>query len=334
MQTNPCPSTAHKLAYGLVLLFVAALTITGCGPRLEAQPERPADSQTLVVDLPPLYLDVDAAGDLNVGGAPLNDFVALLGGNFTNIDVDPLLVQFLTTSNIQHIQLHNTPTGLRLLANGEPLPSLGWDDASLMAVTETLTGLGAQVNPVVDKVLPLIQDMSVGVVIRLPVQEGAPPIPILVQGDRSAAASARKAQADFLALVGAPPLIRATLTYAPDGTFEIAGLTGADLAILGLPLQAIFTLAPGSVRQISDLGVETVTLSTNPEGIFIAINGRTLPHITWGDGEVNHALRLAAQMGLLRMLGSAERGIAVVDAIERMLPVVQAADVNLTIVFP
>lgn len=327
---------SRRFGFRCTLLGLTTLLLIGCGPRVgsgSVAANASADAE-LVVDLPALYIDVDAAGNLSVAGTPLAELGALAGQNLADLNVDPTWVSFLTASNIQHIQLNNTPEGIVILANGEPVPSLGWDGEALVAAVETLEMLGAQINPVMGKLLPLVSNLGVGVVIRLPVTEGAAPIPLEVQGGESAAAMAARARTAFLAAVGNAPQIRATLAYAPDGTFSIAGLTGAELAALGIPLQA-FTLPGATVQQISSQGIQSIGLSTNPQGIFISINGRALPHITWDNGEVNHVIRLAGQMGLLTQLfGAGQSTETLVRTIESLLPIVQASDVNLTLTFP
>jgi len=327
------------------LLVVMLLTLAGCGPRIGTQQlpvsagEQNTREQTsvagdLIVDLPALYLDLAADGAIQVGGASLAQFGVLLGQDLSVLTVDPAWVQFLVAGNIQHIQVANTQEGLLILANGEPVPSLGWDGDALVATAETLTLLGAQISPLVGKLIPIVQNLGVGVVIRVPLAPGATVIPLQVQGDASAAALAAQAQADFLAAVGRPPQIRATIRYAEDGSFQLAGLTGAELTTLGIPLEAIFAMPGNTVRQISDRGIRTFTLASNPQGIFISINGKTLPHITWGEGQVNHLLELAAQMGLLERAGLGPATDELVQTIETFLPIVQAADLNLTITFP
>jgi hypothetical protein len=319
------------------ILFSAllmVLVLAGCGPRTgggELSANTAPDE--LVVDLPALYIDVDTTGNLSVAGTSLTEMAALVGQDLSTLKLDPVWVQYLTATNIQHIQINNTPEGIVILANGEPVPSLGWGGDALLATTETMDTLGAQINPMIGKIVPIIRNMGVGIVIRIPVAEGTPLIPLRVEGDDSAAAQAKEAQEAFLAAVGSPPQIRVTVAYAPDGTFQIAGLSGSDLAQLGLPLQAL-TLPRATVQQLSGMGIQSIGFATNPQGIFISVNNRTLPHITWGEGEVNHVLKLAAQMGFLQqVVGSSENTEALVRTIESFLPIVQASDVSLTFTF-
>ena len=95
-------------------------------------------------------------------------------------------------------------------------------------------------------------------------------------------------------------------------------------------------LPPEIVKNAANAGVSTVGLMTNQDGVFISINGNTLPHITWGSGEVNHVLDLAAQMGLLQMLpgGNGPQMQTMLDTVKSLLPAVQTSDVNLTVNFP
>ena len=55
--------------------------------------------------------------------------------------LDQATIERLASAGIQHIQITNTPSGLRILVNGQPLPSLVWDANSLDALLEILKPL-------------------------------------------------------------------------------------------------------------------------------------------------------------------------------------------------
>ncbi len=313
------------------MLLVAGLLLTACGPRAGGgEMAAKASPKDLVVDLPALYIDLDTDGNASIGGQPVAQLAAMANGAIPT-SFDKTWVNHLTATNIQHIQIDNTANGIVILANGEPIPSLGWDGDALVATADTLSMLGANVGPQIAKLLPLVRDLGIGVVVRLPVAEGTPLIPMVVQGDESAAAMAKKAQEEYLKAVGNPPVVRVTLAYAPDGTFSVADISGTDLAALGIKLDTL-NMPAGSIAQVQKLGIKKLNLSSNTQGIFIGINDKTLPHITWDNGEINHVLKLAGQMGFLQQIPNYNAGVQ--QMIESFLPAVQASDVNLTVTFP
>jgi hypothetical protein len=313
------------------MLLVAGLLLTACGPRAGGgEMAAKASAKDLVVDLPALYIDLDTEGNASIGGTPVAQLAAMANGAIPS-SFDKAWVNHLTVTNIQHIQINNTANGIMILANGEPIPSLGWDGDALVATAETLGMLGANVGPQIAKILPLVRDLGIGVVIRIPVAQGTALIPLVVQGDQTAAAMAKKAQDEYLKAVGNPPVVRVTLAYGQDGTFSVADISGTDLAALGIKLDTL-NMPPGSIAQMQKLGIKKVNLASNSQGIFIGINDKILPHITWDNGEINHVLKLAGQMGLLQQIQGYNEGVQ--QMIESFLPAVQASDVNLTVTFP
>lgn len=322
---------------GLVaILLVALLVIAGCGPRATGgELAAASDGSQIVVDLPALVIDIQANGQPTLGEQSLTELGALMGQEqmVQALTVPQETLDFLIASNIQHVQIDNTPEGLLILVNGQPIPSLAWDGEKLVATAEVLETLGGGVA-LLDKVLPLITNIGVGVTMRFPVAEGAEVLP-LVAVDDEVAAQAMAAQQEFLEMVQTPPTFLVTIQYAEDGTWSVADLSQDDLAQLA-PIQLdALNLDAATIQQLDALGIDEITLQTNSDGIFISINGQTLPYITWADGRVNHLLQLAEQTGLLApVLGSDPNMSALMDTIESMLPAVQASNVSLRVVFP
>ncbi len=329
---------SRRLTLLVSVMLVAMLALAACGPRagggdLAAN----AKAQDLVVDLPAIYIDFDNDGTPSIGGQPVAQLAALAGQNLSQLKIDKQWIQYLTATNIQHIHIDNTPNGIVILVNGEPIPSLGWDGKSLTSTGATLAMLSPAVPPMLEKILPLVSDLGVGVVIRFPVAAGTALIPLQIQGDNTAAAVAQAAQKDYLKSVGTPPQIRLTVNYDATGTWKVEGMS-ADEWQKSVPNfnWKQLNLPPELIQNASAAGISTVGLSTNQDGVFISINGNTLPHITWGNGEINHVLDLAAQMGLLQMLpgGNGPQMQTMLDTVKSLLPAVQTSAVNLTVNFP
>ncbi|MEX1019069.1 MAG: hypothetical protein WDZ49_05390 [Litorilinea sp.] len=316
------------------LLLSATIVLAGCGPRATGgELARSAVAEQVVVDLPALVLDVDAAGQVSLGGVSVAEVGGLVGQDFSALSFPADTVSFLTASDIQHFQIDNTPDGLLILVNGTPIPSLAWDGESLVATAEVLETLGAGIA-LLDRVLPLVRNLGVGVTIRLPIAEGAEAVPLVVT-DSEIAAQAMAAQQEFLDTVGAPPTFQLVVNYADDGTWSVGDLSQEEWsAIAPIPWEML-NLDPALIQGASASGIDEVGVATNPEGIFISVNGLVLPHITWADGRINHVINLAAQTGMLDMvLGENPETSALLDTVQSLLPAVQASDVNIRIVFP
>jgi len=164
----------RRLLSWLTLLSVAIIVLAGCAPRATSGlTVGQAGESDLVVDLPALVIDIDEAGNPSMGNVPL----AQLGATFAPGMLDTLVVPaetvaMMTESNIQHIQIDNSPEGLLLLINGEPIPSIKWDGEILSTTGGLISQLGAGA-PVLEQMLPVIANLGLGVIVRFPTQEGA-----------------------------------------------------------------------------------------------------------------------------------------------------------------
>ncbi|NJN81111.1 MAG: hypothetical protein HC802_01705 [Caldilineaceae bacterium] len=282
--------------------------------------------------MPALYLDFDTDGQASLGGTTLADLGGLLGQDLSNMGVSPDQVAFLTASNIQHIHVDNTPAGIVIYANGNPIPSLAWDGESLVTTAQTLESLGVGIA-LLDKVLPLVQDLGLGIVLRFPVAEGTELLP-LVDTDSETAAMARAAQEEFLATVVTPPTFQLAVDYAADGSWTLGDLSREEWSQLAPIPWDMLNLSPELIQSASAAGVKEIALVTGPAGIGLSINGKGLPYINWADGRVNNMINLAAQLGLIEgITGGDPNMMAIVDTVESLLPAVQASNISLRVVF-
>ena len=319
----------------LVSLIMATLVLlVGCAPRATSgRIAAAADQSQIAIDLPAIVLDVQADGSIDIGGQSLAELGGGLGADLAAAAIPPDMVDSITAFNIQHIQIDNTAEGLLILVNGQAIPSLAWDGEKLVATAEVLDTFGSGVA-LLDRILPLITNIGIGVIMRFPVASGEAALP-LVAPESESAATAMRAQQEFLAAVGGPPVFHFTINYAADGSWTIADMGQADLStLLPVPLDML-NMTPETVSGMTSAGISELELATNTDGIFISINGKTLPYLTWADGRVNHLLTLAEETGLLAMtLGDSPDMMAIIDTVESLLPAVQASDVSLTVTFP
>lgn len=344
---------SKRLLWPTLLLVVVALVLVGCAPRPDVGPVTAltTDPTELVVDLPPLVIDVNQDGAFSIGTVPLAPRLAALHAamrppaqmqvihsemtaQLAAMAVPASSVEFLMRSNIQHLQVAKHAEGLSILVNGEPVSSLVWDGESLQTTAEALAMFGAPVPTILEKVLPLVQQLGVGVIVQFPVRAGEAVIPLCVKGERSMAAETRKAQAEFLEAVASPPRINVPIVYEADGSFRVGSLTDGEWSELtGLPWSMLH-LEPAVLAQLSQAGVESIRLSTDTQGIHVAVNGKPLPYLSWADAEPAHLLHVTEQMALWETWAPEMNLDGVVVVVRSLLPVVQAADFDLTVSLP
>ena len=323
-----------RLTLWAALFMIAALVLSGCAPRAGAGSSAAAASANeLVIDLPAIVIDFDSNGAASIGGVAAADMGAMAGIDLSTLALSPDWVNYFSMTNIQHLQIDNTADGLLVLVNGEPVPSLVWDKNSLVATADAVSSLGIAI-PVLNKVLPLVQQLGVGVILRFPVQAGADVIPLAVKGDGTAAQAAKAAQEEFLAAVGTPPKINLPVVYQADGSFSVGDLSDADwTALTGVPWNAM-RLDPNVIASLTANGITSMDFNTDQEGIHVGINGNALPSISWANGEVQHVLDLADQMGIWQAYLPGVDMSSIMSTVNALLPVVQTTNANISIYLP
>ena len=323
-----------RLTLWAALLIIAALVLSGCAPRTGAGSSAAmAMNDELVIDLPAIVIDFDSDGHASIGGVPAAEMGAMAGVDLSTLALSPDWVNYFSMTNIQHLQIDNTADGLLVLVNGEPVPSLEWDQESLAATAGAVESLGIAI-PVLDKALPLVRQLGISVIMRFPVAAGNDVIAFAVSGDGSAAEMAQAAQAEFLAAVGAPPKINLPIVYQADGSYAVGDLSDAEwTALTGVPWNAL-RLDPTAISGLTGAGVTSMAIETDQGGIHISLNGNALPSIGWGNGEVQHVLNLADQMGIWEAYMPGVDMTDMMSTLESLLPVVQTTNANISVYLP
>ncbi len=321
-----------RRALFMALLVVTALVLAGCGPRPGAV-QQPEDS-AVAVSLPSLVIDFNSQGQASVGSLPLADFGRMLNMDLSAVQLDPTAVSFFTNANIQHLVLDNTPTGLDILVNGRPIPSLSFNSAILASTGELFSSLGIPM-PDLNKLLPLIANFGAGVTVRFPVATGAEVIPVINTGVAELAAEAQAMTDEFLAQVGQAPRFEFVVDYSSDGTYTAAGLTGEQwAAATGMPLNAL-NLRTEFLAQADAAGIDTIRLWTTTSGLHISVNDKELPGVSLGGGRLISLFDLLLESGMLdSMLGNDPSVRTMLESARSLLPIVQTAELNVTVNLP
>ena len=306
------------------------------------------------IDLPPVVIDYSSDGTASIGelshmvvgneeqppgmiyvpdpGVRLGLATILYG-----LSLPPIWVQHFTASNLQHLRVANGDEGILLFANGQRIPSLVWEEESLAATGEAVSALGLGV-PALNRVLPLVRNFNLGVVLRFPVQEGAELIPLSGAGESEEVTMARMLQQQVLETFGGSlPTIDIPILYHADGSWTLGELSDVDWTVLtSTPFYAL-RLPPDLISGLTNSGIYTVTLTTDPDGIHIALNGIGLPYLSWGSGEVQNVLALSKQLGVFDSVSMLVPGAdmdSVLSLVENLLPIIQATNANITIYLP
>ena len=330
-----------RLTFWAAVLLLVVLIVAACAPRAGGGSTLElAGAEGLAVDLPAMVIDFDSNGQPSVANVPLSQLGDQVApGMLESLAMPADAVQFMSDSNIQHLQISNSPEGVILLVNGKPLPSLKWDGEALQNTAQTIELVGVDLGPaaaVLDKLLPLVTRLGIGMILRFPVTEDVAEIPVFDAQAYDARTATKQAQQAFLAAVDSPPTIAIPIYYDAQGSWRVGDLTDAEwINLTGLPVFDSIRLRPEAVEQLMRQGISDLTLATDVDGIHVSINGKSLPYVGWADGELSNALALAEQMGLWNTLAEQNMDVdEIVAMVETLLPVVQATEITVTAHFP
>lgn len=324
----------------VALLALAALVTGGCGARAgagETAVIAPLTDQLggapLLADLPALVITYDSEGSPSIGETPLANLQALSSNALlSQLTIDSATLDLLAGAGIQHIQLSNTPSGIRILVNGEALPTLVWDAESLDALLDLLEPLEPAAVASLGSLLDTVTNLGVGLVVRLPLPEGDEPLPLIARGQGSNAAAAEAAQVDFLARTQKAPVVQIPVMYAADGTWTVQGLSDTQWqALTGLPFGYV-RLNPDLVEGAVAAGINEVIIWTDSEGIHITLGERELPYLRWADGGIRTLLELLLRLGLVENAAFNEETLDLIE--EQWLPALQSTALRIVVTFP
>lgn len=340
----------RRLGLLLTALLILTLVLSACGPRPQQGElaQSATSDQQLVVDLPAVYIDYDEQGQATISGAALSALGALLGQDLSVLDRTPEDMQRLADAGVQQMFINLTPSGLGVYANGKPMLSLAWT-ADTLANLGTL--LGSMPDPTMQQVqglVPLLSNMSLGIVMRFPgatgeemplvSDEAVDAKAIIAQATKDAPAALQAVLPENLQgmagllgglLAGLPPL---TITFDASGAGTLTGL--APFIASQIPAGAI-ALPADTLAQLQDLGIKSLNIKNSADGLNITVNGNALPMLMWNRGEMQNLAQLGVASGALQVLGNLDEGtLGTLKTVADAAPILQAAKLDVTINLP
>lgn len=317
----------RMFSIGLAVLVVLSLLLAGCAPRPGGGATAAnAGPDEIVVDLPSLVIDFDEMGAGSIAGVSVGE---LMGGD--GVELPAETVQDMMANNIQHLQLDAHPAGITLRVNGLPmLGSMAYDPERLGSLVELLESLAASpmlsmlsdLTPVISALVPMIDNLGVGLVAMFPVAAGHEPIPLMVAWDDATPSVADVLMAD----IRQEPRVNIPISVAADGSLSSGELDlGALIASLGSDAEV--SLPEDTVSMLASSGIESVEISTTAAGLAVAVNGLDLPLLTWNQGEFENIQALV-------ILAGNEGLVELMDLVGNLLPFLQVVDANLSLQLP
>ena len=312
-----------------LVLIVLGLIVTGlaaCGPRdtVGVATEKPGG---FMVDLPRFFVQYDDNGEPSIGGVRLSDVERSVGMNLAFLRIPSAYIAWLKAANIQHIEFVENGKGVFVFVNGKLLPYIAWDAESLSNTGMVLDILNVPQGALIKKVLPLIQRLGVGLVLQFPVAEGKEVIPVRAPEDLEAQLVTRDKVLKRLQEYPVPlakVTVRVPIQYDENGVPSIEGLSAEELMQLGVDVTPVL-LPKSTIQFMQDKNIQHISLVHKAEGIFIYLNNRPLPALAWDVDNVDSALQV------YEWLYGKDPTI---DVIRQTLPLVKAAELDVSVSFP
>lgn len=269
------------------------------------------------VNLPTLTLTYDQQGIPSIFGFKTTQMQSLLGIDLSFLNLDPVFIDWFMRSNLQHVEVQHTESGLLLFANGQLLPSVGWNTDALNNAVDVAEMMDIQNTSVIRRLVPVIQKLGIHIVLRFPVTTGNEAISLHEQGvELPTLADAE----------GEVPVIQLVVEYRDDGLPSIVGLTSRDIAALtGLDLSPI-ELTDANLQLVKSFNLQNVELETHADGLYVFVNGREMPRLSYSPEQLETLVTLYGQMypGYQPAPG----------LLETALMTVQQADLDFIVQFP
>ena len=247
---------------------------------------------SFAMQLPPLYLNyeetADGSAEPSVAGIGSSLIEAWFGVDLSSVKIPAFYVDWIKASDIQHLEIVTGPEGIFAYANGKPTPSLTWDAESLALAADLAEAFGVANVATVKSALPWLQRIGLDLVVQMPLAEGAEIIPY------------RDARTPLETTTAAPEVenpsgvIKLQMAYDGEGVPSFLGLPAAAL-------QPIIGFTPGQldpqiIARLKQAGVQSLTLQTRGDGLFIFLNDQPLPNVAWSKEHLANALDLYAEM--------------------------------------
>lgn len=284
----------HARVFLLVVLVLALLT-TACGAQATGT-QVPESALTIIdraaafipeVNLPPVVVTYSQEGVPSILGIRTTDITRFTGVDLSFLELDAVFIDWFTRSNLQHIAIEHNQDGLLVYANGQLLPSIGWSAESLNNSIELADMLGAPNTAVVQRLVPVLQKLGIGVVLRFPVAAGNSPIPLHQPGTRLPAPSD---------VAEGAAVIQLAVEYREDGLPTIMGLTSRDIsALTGFDLSPV-ELSSDNIGVLKAMNLQSVEVETKTDGLRIYLNGKELPRLAYSPAQITALVNLYGQM--------------------------------------
>jgi hypothetical protein len=211
----------------------------------------------------------------------------------------------LQAAQVEKLETRIGYNGVHVYADGADLPYIAWNADSVTTLQDVLRQMpNIPNNNLIANLLPWLRTFGVGVAINLPGAESAP------RWSGETAVTAEQPETTI------GPFRLGGVAFDETGALHIGNIPGSQLGLAG-PL-----LDPNTLNTLQSLGLDQLQVTTNPNGINLAMNGQPLPGIAYD------SQRLAAVQPIVGALAP-----AVAPTLETVLPTIQSTQIDASVSF-
>ena len=257
MQANP------KIIKIFVVALIASLVLGACGG---------GTSGSTWFNLPSIPVKIGADGNASVFGFTIGPIL------------QPAMLQQLQTANVQKLEVRLGYNGIHVYANGQDLPYIAWDASSLATLQDVVRKMPNVPNAdLIANLLPWTRQIGLGVALALPLAPGAPVVDAPAWKGET---TFTKENAPAAPTIG--PLKLDSLAFDKQGN--------AKLGTVALSSLAPIKLDPNTLGLLTSLGLDKLTITTQPNGINLAMNDKPLPGIAYDSAILSRTLQIATPL--------------------------------------
>ncbi len=278
-----------RISVWLISFILLSALLIGCANRpTGGQTAAAAAEDSTFIDVPALILEFDEDGVPAMFNMPLS----LLPG-LDAVSLEPEMIARFTDGNVQYIQIDSHPLGMTILANGKPILGFRYSDKELRTALNALSLFMDEQNEstlaMVSGVLPLLDNLGMGIIAKFPMKAGTSPIPTATRRSYSIMSSRDLAAAESAANRRVTEL---PIKVAPDGSLSSTNFMFAMVGGMIPPLPM------DQIGKLTEKGITEISVKTRPYGLIIGLNGNELPLMTLHDKELDNLLNFADQADL------------------------------------
>lgn len=309
------------------VLLISMLALAGCGGKDEEPSQETAKKPFL---LPRVTVNITEDGSPKLFGIPVSKVAGLLGQDPAAFSVPAETLQLLEGADIQSVELVIRGEGIVPFINGKALPYIELDQetrdnlGTLLKLAGVDEGTASQLQKLLTN--DIVSKLGVPLVVRFPIRDGATEAPLrdkdtlpLVDTDQERSAITS-------------PLLIAHVDVALDeaGVPTIAGSSMTEyqnaLQVAGIPVDlSSARVDPAVVASLAAADVQILQAETEPEGLYLYLNGSTLPNVAWDQERINNAIDLYSQL---------EPDSPYLPILRFLAPYIQPADMELALFLP